>query len=252
MPFTADGKLFYRVTGEGRNRAIVFIHGAGGSGQLFGNQFQAFRDHAQCYFLDLPGYGASPQPEGQDSILNLYTKSVIDFVISLSRPTILLGHSMGGAVAIEIALSRAELLQGLILVGTGCRLPVSEKVLTGLDTDCDNTLEKIVRYCFSKSVAPDLLESARAQMRKTPPEIVRADFRACSVFNLCDQIRDIKLPTLVICGEKDIMIPPDLSRQLAASIPHARLEIIPQGSHMVMLERPERFNEILRSFCSST
>ena len=88
-------------------------------------------------------------------------------------------------------------------------------------------------------------------MRRTAPGIVRADFRECSVFNRCGRIQEIRLPTLVICGEKDTMTPLDLSQQLAALIPNARLEIIPKGSHMVMLEQPEKFNENLRSFCWS-
>jgi len=137
-------------------RAIVFIHGAGGSGLLFGRQFQAFRDRAHCYFLDLPGHGQSPNPHPAfgSPPLKHYADTVIEFLGSLNVPATLLGHSMYGAVAIDVALARADLLEGLILVGTGCHLPVSDKILTGLETGYEDTLDKIVRYCFSKSVAP--------------------------------------------------------------------------------------------------
>ena len=245
MPFTADGKLFYRMTGT-EGKPIVFLHGAGGSGLLFGNQFQAFRDHAQCYFVDLPGHGASRRFT-VNGALKTYTDSVISFIGALDGPVALLGHSMGGAVALEVALARPELLSNLILVGTGCRFPMSGKILNWLDSEYEHALDRIVRYCFSDSVHPDLLQTARAQMVRTPPDVVRSDFQACAAFNRCDSIHQVNVPTLIIAGGKDQMTPPDLSRQLAASIPNARLKIIQQGSHLVMLEQPDKFNEIVRS-----
>jgi pimeloyl-ACP methyl ester carboxylesterase len=243
MPFAADGKLFYRTTGTGGNTA-VFLHCAAGSGLLFGNQFQAFRNQAQCFFVDLPGHGASPRLP-TDSTIRTYADSVVDFIRELNRPVDLLGHSMGGAIALEFALSNPELLRRLILVATGCRFPDSGEILKWLEENYDSGLDRIARNCFSDSVDANLLQTSRSQMARTDPEIVRADFLACSLFNRCDRLQEIRVPTLVICGEDDRMAPVELSRQLADSIPNARLELIPRGSHLVMLEQPERFNQLL-------
>jgi pimeloyl-ACP methyl ester carboxylesterase len=243
MPFTADGKLFYRVTGR-EGKAVVFLHGAAGSGLLFGNQFQAFRDHAVCFFLDLPGHGASRRFT-VNGALTMYTDSVINFIRELDVPVTLLGHSMGGAVALDVALSRPELLNGLILAGTGCRFPVGGKILNWLEAEYDHALDRIAHYCFSDSVDPDLLQTAKAQMVRTPPDVVRADFQACAAFNRCERVREIKVPALIIAGEKDKMTPPELARELAASISTARLEVISGGSHLAMLEQPDEFNEVM-------
>ncbi|MBI4475224.1 MAG: alpha/beta hydrolase [Acidobacteria bacterium] len=259
--------MYYRMTGEGP--PMVFIHGAGASGRLFGNQFQAFRDRARCYFLDLPGHGESA--ESGELTIEGYARAVVDFLASLTEPVTLVGHSMGGAVALKVALdcsphpagflfvalrapdgargegsARQPNLKQLILVGTGCRLPVSPKILTGLETGYENTLDAITRYCFSKSVDPDLLNRARLDIRQASPDVVRADFHACNAFNCCDRLAQITVPTLIICGENDVMTPPSFSRELQQSIPNARLQIIPRASHMLMLEFPEQFNAALR------
>lgn len=225
---------------------MVFLHGAGGSSRLFGNQFQAFRDLSPCYFLDLPGHGESLHPIEEPTI-DLYAQEVIGFINYLSAPAILVGHSMGGGVALSIALSEPGLLHTLVLAGAGCRLPVSDKILSAFDMDYDGILDTILRYCFSKSIDPVLLSHARTEFRKTDPAIVRADFHACNAFDVCGRLHEIALPTLIICAEKDLMTPLSLSQQLHASIANSRLETIPAGSHMLMLEQPDTFNDLLRS-----
>ncbi len=240
-------KLHYRKTGpDARTQSsIVFLHGAGGSSTLFGNQFQAFRELANCYFLDLPGHGGSLRPIEEPSI-EMYAEEVNHFINYLPAPAVLVGHSMGGTVALRVALSNPDLIQYLILAGTGCRLAVSEKILTGLETEYEATVEKILRYCFSRSVDPELFARARDEVRKVDPGIVRADFRACNVFDCCNRLKEINIPALIICGDNDVMTPPAHSQQLQTSISGARLHVIPGGSHMLMLERPAEFNTIIR------
>lgn len=241
-------KLHYRKTGSGPadKPAMVFLHGAGGSSRLWASQYQAFRDTTACYFLDLPGHGESLHPVEEPSI-DLYAREVMNFIDYLSAPAILVGHSMGGGVALSIALSEPALLQALVLAGTGCGLPVSQKLLTALDTNYDTALDAIIRYCFSKSVNPTLLQHARSEFGKTDPDIVRADFRTCNAFNVCSRLPEISVPTLIICGENDVMTPLAFSQKLHASIPGSRLETISKAGHMPMLEHADIFNNLLRS-----
>lgn len=239
-------KLHYRKTGSSHGSAppIVFVHGAGGSSHLFASQYQAFRDRSVAYFLDLPGHGESLHPIEPPSI-ELYAEEVVHFINYLSAPAILVGHSMGGAVALSVTLSAPDLLQRLVLAGTGCRLPVSDRILGGLESNYDSTLDTILRYCFSRTVDADLFARAQVEFRRADPEIVRADFRACHAFNVCDRLHEIRLPTLIICGEKDMMTPVSSSQQLQTAIADSRLEVVPGGSHMLMLEDPGEFNRLM-------
>ncbi len=238
-------QLHHRVTGDGPPAVFMVMGGAAdpGSTSRKASQFQAFRDIRRCYFLDLAGHG--------DSIA-AYAASVIEFLETLQQPAVVLGHSMGGGIAIEIALLRPDLLSGIVLACTGCKLPVSEKLLAGLDTDYEKTLDSIIRYCFSKTVDPELRQHARLAIGNASPGIVRADFAMCNQFDRCGRLAGIRIPVLVVCGEKDVMTPIAFSEQLKDSIPNSQLEVITGGSHMAMIEQSERFNEILYSFLVAT
>jgi 3-oxoadipate enol-lactonase len=109
-------------------------------------------------------------------------------------------------------------------------------------------LEKIVRACFSVDANTELVQRAHADIEKTAPDVALADFRTCASFNVCSSLSTLKMPALVCCGSEDVITPPDLSEKLASLIAGARLELIPSGSHMVMLEQPDVFNQILMNF----
>ena len=80
-------------------------------------------------------------------------------------------------------------------------------------------------------------------------DILASDMRACNKVNLTKELTKITLPALVVCGAQDKMTPPEASRALAAGIPNARLVFIEGAGHMVMMERPDEFNNTLINFC---
>ncbi len=231
----------HRVTGDGP--PIVFIHGAAASARLFGAQFQAFRNHARCYFINLPGHGGVPAHS--DLSIEGYASFLGEFLNTLNEPAALVGHSMGGAVAILTAFQNPELVRGLALTGSGCRLPVSDELLSALEYDYSRALDLVVSGSYTKHADPRLLERARAEIVQTPPDVVRADFITCSRFDGCDKASKIKTPTVIICGEQDLMTPLPLSKHLNALISGSRLIMIPGGSHMVMVEFVDTFDAIL-------
>ena len=85
-------------------------------------------------------------------------------------------------------------------------------------------------------------------MMKTSPEVIYSDFEACDKFNVMSRLKEIKLPTLIICGLEDQVTPVKYSEYLKNNIPNSRLEIIANAGHMVMLEKPEELNERLEKF----
>jgi len=165
----------------------------------------------------------------------------------LSAP-VLAGHSMGGAIALACALSAPGALGGLVLLGTGARLRVLEAILEGILADFEATVEGIVGYAYSPAAPPALAEEGRRQLLACSPGVLRGDFLACDAFDVMERLGGLSLPTLVLCGEDDLLTPPKYSRYLAARIPGARLRLIEGAGHMLMLERTSSVGEAIAGF----
>ena len=198
-------------------------------------------------FIDLPGHGESGG-EGEEEI-GRYADHVHSFLISLGlQKTILVGHSMGGAIAQTLAIAHPEVIKGIVLVGTGARLRVLPAVLDGIRKDFEETVKKIVRFAFSRKASPELIEGGIEYLMRCRPEVLYGDFLACDHFDLLERVKEIDLPTLILCGEEDELTPPGYSEFLHRQIQPSSLEILPGAGHMVMMESPEIFNRKVREF----
>lgn len=242
-----DDSIFYvQRPGDDMEPSLVFVHGAGGTHRHWGNQLQGLRGGA-LYALDLPGHGRSGG-EAERSIHG-YAEFLLDFLrASGAGRATLVGHSMGGAIVQHLALNHASEVQGLILVGTGARLRVLPSLLEGVLIDFEPTVEALLGYAYSASAPKQLVESAREEWLANAPEVVHSDFLACDGFDVMQRLGEIRCPTLVLCGENDQLTPPKYSRYLEENVPDARLAIIPNAGHMLMLEQPERVNQAIEEF----
>jgi pimeloyl-ACP methyl ester carboxylesterase len=184
---------------------------------------------------------------GKDSI-GAYAEWLISFLDALGlRQTIVTGHSMGGAIALEAALRCPARVAGLGLIATGARLPVAPNLLAGLQQDPEAAIDTICRWAFGPETPSEMLHLAATQMRSTPPEFVHHDFEACNAFDVGERLAGIACPTLVLCGSQDRMTPPKYSRFLKDRIQGSTLEIVEGAGHMVMLERPRAVLSALSS-----
>lgn len=240
-------RLYYALhRAEGARTAVVLIHGAGGSHVHWPAALRRLPG-ATVYALDLPGHGHS-EGEGRQSIGG-YRDVVRAFLeaAGLER-AILVGHSMGGAIALEVALRYPKRLAGLVLVGSGARLRVAPALLQGLREDYPRAVENLVQWLFAASAPEQTRRAARRQLLEANPGVVLGDFLACDAFDVMAELPRVETPTLVVCGTEDRMTPLKYSEYLAAHIPGARLEAIPGGGHMVMLEQPEPVARAVAAF----
>ncbi len=238
------GYMFYEEM-EGNDTNIVFIHGAGNRGRVWQRVMEGLEGF-RCLAVDLPGHGNSSckYEEGIDG----YAERVEEFIRALELGnTILVGHSMGGAITIKLA-SRMEEVKGAVLVGTGATLWVNPKLLNGLRDNFLNAVETMVRWSFKKGTGEDLLSPAREMMRKTGREVLYRDMYACSIYSGVENLRNIKVPTLVVCGSTDVMTPLDFSEELKNGIENSELLVIPDAGHMVHVEKPEELARGIKSF----
>lgn len=249
MPtLTIDGQPLYytRRRGPAGSPTLVLIHGAGGTHLDWPPQLRRL-PQASVIAVDLPGHGRSALP-GREQIA-AYAAAVRGLVAALAPgDAVLAGHSMGGAIAQEIALQHPAWLRGLVLIATGARLPVNPLLIAQATTDVPAAVDFITRYSWSREAPAELRAAGRAQLAKTAPEVLRGDFLACDRFDRREEVAAIGAPALVIASHADKMMPHKYGAYLAETIPRAELLSLDDAPHMMVLEQPERVAGAVSSF----
>jgi pimeloyl-ACP methyl ester carboxylesterase len=249
-----DGKQISYWTGrkgllEGRE-TVIFIHGAGGGQYTWSYQKGFFEKQFNPIIIELPGHGES-EGEGEEEI-GRYAEHVLAFLKALGlQKVFLVGHSMGGVIVQTLALTQAEVIKGIVLVGTGARLKVLPVILNGIKNNFEETVRMINQFAYSRKAPSDLIEKGISIMLQCRPEVLYGDFMACDRFDLINEVEKIILPTLLLCGDDDQLTPVKYSQFLHSRIKGSKLEILPNAGHMVMMEAPQAFNEKIREFISN-
>jgi 3-oxoadipate enol-lactonase len=223
---------------------LLFIHGAGLTPAVFAHQLQAFPD---ALAPALPGHGtpgeASSIPQFADAIADILDRDDL-------RDVILAGSSMGGAIALELALRHHQRVTGIVLLGSSGKLRVSPAIFEAIDRDFTEAARLLAGYFFAEPTK-ERLDAAVAIMLGVGQAQTRRDFEACDAFDALERLHEIRTPLLVLSGEKDIMVPPKFGLAAADRIPGARARILAGAGHLFFVERPEDTNEALRTFVSS-
>ncbi len=250
MPFLtiagASAHYAHRRAVPAHRPPVVFIHGAGGSHQHWLYQVRDL-PHAPSYAVDLPGHGRSEGP-GRDSIA-AYGDWLVAFLDATKLDqAVLVGHSMGGAIAQEVALRYPARVAGLGLVATGARLRVLPAIFDGIRQDPQAAVQLICDSAFGPETPPELVRLGRRQMGLISPEVLYADFVACDTFDVMGRLAEIMAPAFVLCGTRDLLTPTKYAVYLRDQIGGATLHLVEGAGHMVMVERPEAVVQVLATF----
>lgn len=258
MPYVQLGdsaqeeRVFYALHRSGTSAeapVLVCVHGAGGGHLNWPAEIRRLSG-ASVYVLDLPGHGRSTG-EGRRTI-DQYMAVLVSFLDALGlSDVVIMGHSMGGAVALEMALAHPDRVRGLVLVGTGARLRVAPVVLQGILEDFEGAVGLIGEWAYGPDAPADLRHLGQRLMAATSPEVMYGDFLACDAFDVMDRLGEVRIPTLVITGTADRLTPVKYGSFLAQHIPGAQLVLVENAGHMVMLERPQEVGETVARFVSS-
>jgi len=203
----------------------------------------------RAIFVDLPGHGQSQSLDGLITVKRL-ADHMTAFIEGLGAgPAVLVGHSLGGAICIQLALDSPALVRALVLVGTGAKLGVLPAILEGLKTDFKASVNLAIgSMAFASGANPELIERSKSETLNCRPEVAYADFVACNNFDVRERISSIKAPTLIIVGADDRLTPVKWSQFLNDKIPGSSLHVIAKAGHMVMLEQPEEVNRTILTF----
>lgn len=197
--------------------------------------------------VELPGHPLAP---GCTTIED-YASSVEEQIREKAlKDPVLVGHSMGGAIAITLALRKSD-LAGLVLVGTGARLRVDPKILTGIKENYEDISKLVGRWSVSPSSDPIIAERISEELLKVKPDVAYGDFIACDRFDRMNDVQKITCKTLIVVGADDRMTPVKYSKYLHEKIVNSRLVVIPDAGHSVMLEKHRMFNAAVEAFLDS-
>jgi pimeloyl-ACP methyl ester carboxylesterase len=251
MPVTNNIFHFSHGSENASRPPLIFIHGAGGTHLHWPHQVR--RLHGQRVLaLDLPGHGKSAGI-GSQSISD-YASQIVAFLDEARmNAAVFIGHSMGSAIALTLALDFPKRVLGLGLLGSGARLRVHPQILESTASDLlfPHAIKLINEAEFSANVNPRLKELAAQRMTETRPSVLHGDFLACNEFDAMSRLGEISKPTLILCGADDILTPVKYSEYLHNQIVNSRLVIIPDAGHMVMLEAPQTIADEIGSFADS-
>jgi len=228
-------------------KSIVFIHGSGGDHTAWVYQYSKLNRDFNLVALELPGHGSSGGKGEQDVAAYVEWVRAILADFEIARP-VLVGHSLGAAICLAFAIQYPELISGIVPFGGGVKMPVNPMILEGVRKDPAQILAFTAKIAVAKKNRERLAPILAG--RKTNPEVLYGDFLACDRLDLTEGVGRIKTPTLIVCGMEDKMTPQALSESLRDMIPGARLALIPEAGHLVMMEEPEAFNEALKTFAA--
>lgn len=220
------------------------------------NQLQRLPRALRIIALDLPGHGASDSR--QVSSVEEYAAAVADFLIALdSGPVVVVGHSLGGSIAIALAARHQALVRGLVLIASCVKLPLVDSVGERLVAYLPGPLRRLFFFSMAKKVlfAPgaraDAIAVTMQELRSCKLETLAADVRAARAMDLTEQAAALDVPTLVLTGSRDRLTTPALAQRVSALIRRSRLRIVDGGGHMLPLEAPELVNHEIVTFVES-
>ena len=250
MPTAAGTYYFAHEANDHSRPPVILIHGTGGNHLSWPPQLRRLPDQ-RIFAPDLPAHGKS-EGIGRHTIED-YVRDILEFMSELKiYSAILAGHSMGSAVALSAAIRFPKRVTALGLIGSGARLRVAPSLLRAAsDSSTFASAARMINEASFSSQSIRIKELSTQRMMETRPTVLYGDLMACDAFDVMDQLSKLSLPTLILCGSDDQMTPLHTSEFLHDHIAGARLEVVPNAGHMVMLEQPDRVSSLLADFFNS-
>jgi pimeloyl-ACP methyl ester carboxylesterase/mannose-6-phosphate isomerase-like protein (cupin superfamily) len=244
------GSVPVTVTEHGAGRPFLLLHGGAGAQSVDGFAgLLAAKEPARVLVPTHPGFGGTPRPEGLDSIRSLallYTRMLDD--LGLDGVTVV-GNSIGGWIAAEIALLDSPRVSGVVLVdAAGLELadsPVPDFFSLTMDQVADLSYYRPDVFRLDLDHLPDRQKAMMAANRAVLGVYAGP---AMADPGLLDRLSAVAVPVLVIWGEADRMIPVEHGRAYAKAIPNARFLLLPEAGHLPQLEAPDRLLAAVRDF----
>lgn len=209
---------------------------------------------------DHRGHGGSAVPPGPYTMDELVADAARVIREWGRAPVVFVGLSLGGMVGQGLAIHHPELLRGLVLANTtACQPPAAHATWAqriaavqagGMAAVADGVIERWLGAAF-RSAEPEATARLRGKLLRCDPAGYMATTQAVAAVDWLERLPQVGCPTLVIAGGRDTGTPPEAAQAIAASVPGARLELLPEASHLSVAEEPERFATLVRDFIAA-
>lgn len=236
-----------------QGKLILYIHGAGSNGHFAHKLLDILSVRHSPLSFDFPAHGRS---SGIDSLGSITAYS--DFTYSLwqtlgLRPAVLMGHSMGGAIAMDLALRRPEMVSGLILSCTAATFNIpDERVETWAQVMKGRQSQPFTKDSCSPKTPQAIVQEGWMEQIKTDPRVRHFDLVACQQIDMRPKLSELRTPTLILAGGDDTATPVAQSEELRDQIPGAQLRIIEDAGHWLPIEKPQVACDAIEAFFGSS
>ena len=265
MPFVnlEDVEIYYEIHGPESGQPLLLLEGWGYDSWMWFRQLPELSKKYKCIVIDNRGVGKSSKPDYPYE-MNMFAKDAIGVLDHLDiQKTHILGISMGGFIAQEIALTYPNRVMSLIIASTsfgGPNAPVASKeTLAKMMTAPNETVTNEEAYAIRMSVVAsqqwlkdnkELLEQITKWREQNPqPNNTRLhQASAANNFNVEDKINSINIPTLILHGDSDVVVPTRNAELLHEKIPNSKLVLIKDGQHWSFIQYYEQFNQAVLDF----
>ncbi|MGA9839934.1 MAG: alpha/beta hydrolase [Thermoplasmata archaeon] len=244
---------------RGSGTTIVFLHGYPLDHSMWLSQMGRLSDSHRVVLLDLPGYGLAGAWPVADTLEGFADSVHRTMHRHLPAPAVVVGHSFGGYIALQLYQRHPELFQALVLTDTRSAADTpdarEQRLATvarldepGESLDVEETIGHLVTPATLEADGP-VVEHLRDMIRAAPPRTVRNSLKAIADRpDLTPVLPTIQVPSLVIWGEEDRLIPPRQTISMVAAIRGCAGVGIPAAAHLPSMEAPEAFASVLRNF----
>lgn len=257
MPYamSAGTKIYWHE--EGAGEPILLIMGLGWGSDMWYRTTRELSPGYRTIMFDNRGIGQSDFPPGPYSIQIMADDAAAVLEAAGAAPAHVYGHSMGGMIAQELVLRHPEKLRSLILGGTHCggqrSVPPAQEIINVLLTPITDPVEgfwAIAPYIYDSSTPREKIEEDLEIRRRAFPTRASylAQLQAIMTWEACSRLSAIRIPTLVIHGETDQLIPPANADIIAGEIPGAKLVKLAEASHVFQTDRPQECFAAIKAF----
>lgn len=246
--------LAYSVAGGGE--PVLFLHGLGSCSEDWALQVPSFAERYRVLTADMRGHGRSAKPPGPYSV-PMMAADVRGLLDALGvESTHVVGLSMGGMIAFQLAVDYPARVRRLVIVNSGPalvprtmgeRLVVAQRLALARFFGPARSGRFLSRRLFPKPEQEFFRQQLIERWSENDPRAYLAAMRALVGWSVLDRVGQLRCPTLVISGDRDYL-PLDAKREYTARIPGARLVVIEDSGHATPIDQSERFNAIVLEF----